>query len=321
MSPVRAPVHLFRGYAPAIPTPFDSNGGIDIAAFERYCDWQIKQGAAALVVCGTTGEAPTLTDAEHKALVRAAVCVSDGRAPIIAGTGSNSTTHAIELEKDAAAAGADAVLSVVPYYNRPTPRGVQAHFMAIMDGASLPVILYDVPARTGCTLTDDTIARLARHRRCAGLKDATGDVTRVLRLRPKLGPYFGLWSGDDATALAFLAHGGDGCISVTSNLAPGLCKDMFDAWDRGDKREFQRLMALLLDVTRVLFREANPAPIKYALSLRGLMPSRVRLPLCEVTDHAKFEIRSVLAELFGPNIVVEDESTSPANRRRVVNAR
>jgi 4-hydroxy-tetrahydrodipicolinate synthase len=321
MSAVRASTQLFGGYAPAIPTPFDGNGKVDIAALERYCDWQIKSGASALIACGTTGEAPTLTDDEHRTIVRTVVDVSDGRVPVIAGTGSNSTVHAVALEKDAAAAGADAVLSVVPYYNRPTPRGVQAHFMAIMEAASLPVILYDVPARTGCALTDDTIVRLAQHRRCAGLKDATGDPTRALRLRSKLGAGFGLWSGDDSTVLAFLAHGGDGCISVTSNVAPGLCKDMYEAWERGDKREFQRLTAIILDLTRVLFREASPAPVKYALSLRGLMGARVRLPLCEVTDPTKFEIRSVLAELFGPNIKVEDESAPPANRRRVVNAR
>jgi 4-hydroxy-tetrahydrodipicolinate synthase len=321
MSAVKVSALPFRGYAPAIPTPFHADAGIDIGAFERYCAWQIQQGASALIVGATTGEAPTLTDSEQKLLVRAAVSISNARVPVIAGTGSNSTVHAIELTKDAAAAGADAVLSVVPYYNRPTARGVQAHFMTIMEAASLPVILYDVPARTGCALTDDTIVRLAQHRRCAGLKDATGDPTRALRLRAKLGPNFGLWSGDDATALGFLAHGGDGCISVTSNVAPGLCKDMFDAWERGDKSEFRRLMAIIIDLTRVLFREASPAPVKYALNLRGLMPSRVRLPLCEVTDPTKFEIRSVLAELFGPNIVVEDESTPPANRRRIANAR
>jgi len=316
MSTVRASANLFRGYAPAVPTPFTRDGKVDLWALERYCDWQIKEGASAIVVCGTTGEAPTLTTAEHKAIVRAAVNVSSGRVLVIAGAGSNSTTHAVELTRQAAAAGADAILSVVPYYNRPTPRGVQGHFTAIMEAATIPVILYDVPSRTGCGLTEDVIVRLSRHPRCMGLKDATGDVSRALRLRTKLGPRFGLWSGDDSTALAFLAHGGDGCISVTSNVAPGLCKDMYEAWERGDRPEFQRLMAIILDLTTVLFREGSPAPVKYALSLRGLMDACVRPPLCEVTDPTKFEIRSVVAELFGRNVTVDTMFSPPKSERR-----
>jgi 4-hydroxy-tetrahydrodipicolinate synthase len=308
-------VRELSGYAPAIPTPFKPNGEVDVATLERYCDWQIKEGARALVVCGTTGEAPTLTETEHDTIVRAAVEVSHKRVPVIAGAGSNSTIHGEALARDAEAAGADAILSVVPYYNRPTARGLYEHFIATMDAASLPVILYDVPARTGCALPEETIVRLAQHPHCIGLKDAAGDPTRALRLRAKLGPQFRLLCGDDALALAYLAHGGDGCVSVTSNAAPRLCKAMDDAWNAGKVRECQRLMAIILDLTRVLFREASPAPVKCALELRGLMSARVRLPLCEVTEPTKYEISGILAEVFGPDLIVGAEVAPQKSNR------
>src|ERR1700722_8846144 len=191
--------HISRlsGYAPALPTPFARNGNVDSVALEGLCDRQIQKGAGALVVCGTTGEAPTLTRAEHYATVCIAVSVAQGRVPVIAGAGSNSTSQAIELARDAEAAGADAVLSVVPYYNKPMQAGMYAHFMAIADSTGLPIILYDVPARTVCGLADDTVARLAECRSFIGLKDATGDVTRPARLRSRLGPEFRLLSGED----------------------------------------------------------------------------------------------------------------------------
>lgn len=315
MKSARACVRELAGYAPAIPTPFKPSSEVDIAALERYCAWQIKEGARALVVCGTTGEAPTLTEAEHTAIVRAAVAASDGRVPIVAGAGSNSTVHAIALARDAEAAGADAILSVVPYYNRPTARGLYDHFTATMDAVALPVILYDVPARTGCALAEETIIRLAQHPRCIGLKDAAGDATRALRLRAKLGPRFRLLCGDDALALAYLAHGGDGCISVTSNVAPRLCGALVEAWNRGAMQECRRLMAVILDLTRVLFREASPAPVKYALELREFMSARVRLPLSEVTMPVKYEIAGLLAEEFGPNLLVRDDIALPQTER------
>jgi 4-hydroxy-tetrahydrodipicolinate synthase len=310
-------VRELSGYAPAIPTPFKQSGEIDVAVLERYCDWQIKEGAHALIVCGTTGEAPTLTEAEHDTIVRAAVEVSNGRVPVIAGAGSNSTMHAKALARDAEAAGADAILSVVPYYNRPTSRGLYEHFTATMNAVSLPVILYDVPARTGCALAEETIIKLAQHPQCIGLKDASGDPTRTLRLRAKLGLQFRLLCGDDALALAHRAHGGDGCISVASNVAPRLCKAMDDAWNQGKVRECQRLMAMILDLTRVLFREASPAPVKCALELRGLMPARVRPPLCGVTEPTKYEISSILAELLGTDLAVSDEVARQISSRRI----
>jgi 4-hydroxy-tetrahydrodipicolinate synthase len=290
-------VSKLSGYAPALPTPFNDDGAIDRAAFERFCDRQIREGATALVVCGTTGEAPTLSPAEDGALIRIAVGVARGRVPVIAGAGSNSTAHAIELSKDAEAAGADAILSVVPYYNKPIQRGLYAHFHAIAQSTGLPIILYDVPSRTACGLADETVARLAEMPQIIGLKDATGDVTRPPRLRSLVGSNFRLLTGDDATALAFFAQGGNGCISVTSNVAPGLCRNMFLACRHGQTASAQRWQVPVAKLTAVLFRETSPAPLKYALSLLGLMSPKVRLPLVELTDQTKAELGGILAQV------------------------
>ncbi len=241
------------GYAPALPTPFDDNGEIDTAAFERFCDRQVELGAAALVVCGTTGEAPTLRPSEHHTLVRIAVDVAAGRVPVIAGAGCNATAHAIELTKDAEDGGANAILSVVPYYNKPMQTGLLAHFTAVAQSTDLPVILYDVPSRTACKLADDTVERLAQMPNIVGLKDATGDVMRAARLRQRLGGDFILLSGDDETALAFTAQGGDGCISVTSNVAPGLCRSAFEAQRQGQIAREKQLSAQVSDLTHALF--------------------------------------------------------------------
>jgi 4-hydroxy-tetrahydrodipicolinate synthase len=290
-------VSKLTGYAPAVPTPFDDDGNIDSAAFEQFCHRQIRSGATALVVCGTTGEAPTLSPAEHGALIRIAVGIARGRIPVIAGAGSNSTAHAVELSKDAEARGADAILSVVPYYNKPTQAGLYAHFRAIAESSGLPIILYDVPSRTACGLADETVVRLAEMSQFIGLKDATGDVTRPARLRPLVGPDFRLLSGDDATASAFLAQGGNGCISVTSNVAPGLCRNMFLACKQGQMTKAQRLGNPIAQLTYALFRESNPVPLKYALSLLGLMSPRVRLPLVELADQAKAEVAAGMWKL------------------------
>ena len=290
-------VAKLSGYAPALPTPFDDNGEVDGEAFARLCDLQITNGATALVVCGTTGEATTLTPKEHRELIRIAVGVSRGRVPIIAGAGANATDHAIALTKDAEAIGADAVLSVVPYYNKPTQAGLYAHFHGIAASTGLPVILYDVPSRTACGLADATIARLAELPRIIGLKDSSGDVTRPARLRTLVGPDFRLLSGDDALGLAFLAQGGDGCISVTSNVAPGLCRSMFLAWRQGPVARAQRLARPIAQLTAALFCETNPVALKYTLSLFGLMSPRVRLPLVELSDQYKPGIATILGEL------------------------
>jgi len=285
------------GYAPALPTPFDDNDAIDAAAFENFCELQISNGATALVVGGTTGEAPNLSGEEHRKLLRIAAGVSRGRVPIIAGAGSNSTQHAIELTKDAEASGADAVLSVVPYYNRPTQAGLYAHFSEIAASTGLPIILYDVPTRTACSLADETIARLAELPHIAGLKDATGNPSRTARLRMLVGTDFRLLSGDDATALAFIVEGGDGCVSVTSNVAPGLCRDMLLSLRQGQITRAQRLSHPIAQLTAALFRETNPAPVKFALSLLGLMTPRVRLPLVEIGEKTKSELTGTIARL------------------------
>jgi 4-hydroxy-tetrahydrodipicolinate synthase len=289
-------VAKLSGYAPALPTPFNDDG-IDAAAFERFCELQINSGATALVVGGTTGEASNLSRAEHCELVRIAVGVSRGRVPVIAGAGSNSTEHAIELTRDAEVNGADAVLSVVPYYNRPTQAGLYAHFCEIAASTALPIMLYDVPSRTACALADATVARLAEVPQIFALKDASGDPSRVARLRALVGTEFRLLSGDDATALSFLAQGGDGCISVTSNVAPGLCRDMFLTLRRGQIKRAQRLSLPVAQLTAALFCESNPVPVKFALSLVGLMGASVRLPLVELSQQAKADVTSVLGRL------------------------
>ena len=291
--------HVLRlsGYAPSLPTPFHDTGELDSTALEWLCHRQIEDSAAALVVCGTTAEAPTLRRAEHDSIVRIAVGASRGRIPVIAGAGSNSTSQAIELAKDAEAAGADAVLSVVPYYNKPTQSGMYAHFRAIAGATGLPVILYDVPSRTVCGLADDTVARLAEMPRVIGLKDATGDLSRPLRLRALVGSQFRLLSGDDATALAFFAQGGDGCISVTSNVAPGLCRAMHSAWTQGQIARAQQLALVIARLTAALFRESNPAPVKYALSVMNFISPRVRLPLVELRSETKIEIEKVMGRI------------------------
>lgn len=301
MAAVSRQVSKLSGYAPAVPTPFDDNGKVDVSAFEQFCYRQVEEGATALVVCGTTGEAPTLSPAEHCVLIRTAVEVSRGRIPVIAGAGSNSTAHAVEMTHDAEACGADAILSVVPYYNKPAQRGLEAHFRAIAQATRLPIIPYDVPLRTACGLADETVARLAEVPHIIGLKDATGDVMRPARLRSRVGTDFRLFSGDDATAPVFLAQGGNGCISVTSNVAPGLCRNMFWASEHGQMAIARRLADEMARLTSALFRETSPVPVKYALSLLGLMSPKVRLPLVELTEGSKTELAAMVARMCDEN--------------------
>jgi 4-hydroxy-tetrahydrodipicolinate synthase len=305
-------VSKLSGYAPALPTPFDDSGAVDRDAFATICELQLAAGATALVVCGTTGEAPTLTPSEHAELISSAVEIAQGQIPVIAGAGSNSTSHAIELTVDAEAAGADAILSVVPYYNKPTQEGLYAHFREIAGATGLPIILYDIPGRSACSLADQTLARLAELPQIIGLKDATGDVTRPTRLRASLGREFRLLSGDDATALAFLSEGGDGCISVTSNVAPGLCRNMYFALRQGNMAGAQRLAWPIAQLTKVLFKESSPSPLKCALNHFGLMSSKVRLPLVEVSEATRTELLAALADLgegFGDCMITKP----PAN--------
>jgi 4-hydroxy-tetrahydrodipicolinate synthase len=284
------------GYASAVPTPF-RGGLIDEFAFAEFCAWQIAQGIAALIICGTTGEAPTLAPAEQRRLIRLAVETAAGRVPVIAGIGSPSTAQAVELARAAERAEADGLLAVVPYYNRPSQDGLVSHFRAVHDTVRLPVLLYDVPSRCSTGLQIETILRLAELPRIVGLKDASADLARPAVLRRHLGRDFRLLSGDDATALGFFAQGGDGCISVASNVAPRLCQQMHAAWVRGDRAEAEMLTALLGRLTAALFLESNPVPVKYALHRLGRMSDEVRLPLCRAVEPTRNAVSGALARL------------------------
>jgi 4-hydroxy-tetrahydrodipicolinate synthase len=276
-----------------LPTPFDEAGNPDLSAFARLCERQIEAGVPAIVVGETAGEAATLTPAEHDSLVRAAVAIARGRVRVIAGAGSNSTSQAIELTRRAELAGADAVLSVVPYYNKPMQAGIEAHFQAIAASTALPIILHDIPSRTIRELADDTLARLAQSSQFIGLRDATCDITRPMRLRSRLAPRFRLLSGDDATALAFIANGGDGCISLVSNVAPDLCQAIFSNCRQGRLQTARYLQNRLAPLTAALGKE-SPAALKYALCLLGFMSPNTRLPIVELDEAAKAEVAGAI---------------------------
>jgi 4-hydroxy-tetrahydrodipicolinate synthase len=301
------PAIWLAGYIPDLPTPFDETGHLDPAAFARLCERQIEAGVSALVVGETAGEASTLTPVEHDRIIRAAVEIARGRVRIIAGAGSNSTSQAIELTRRAEAAGADAVLSVVPYYNKPMQAGIYAHFRAIAVSTSLPIILHDVPSRTIRELSDDTLARLAKSGQFVGLRDGTGDLTRPMRLRSLLPPGFRLLSGDDATALAFIANGGDGCISLVSNVAPDLCQTIFSSCRQGRLQSARYLQGRLAPLTAALIKE-SPAALKYALCLLGFMSPTTRLPIVELADAGQAEVASAITEIGDEDLACPIES-------------
>ena len=289
------------GYIPDLPTPFDDSGRIDLVAFASLCERQIDAGVLAIVAGETAGESSTLTPDEHEIIIRAAVETARGRVRVIAGAGSNSTSQAIELTRRAEAAGADAVLSVVPYYNKPMQSGIEAHFRAIAGSTSLPIILHDNPSRTIRDLADDTLARLAESPQFIALRDASGDMARPLRLQSRLPPGFRLLSGDDATTLGFLINGGDGCISATSNVAPLLCQEMFASCRQGRLQSARYAQNRLAPLTAALARD-NPAAMKYALFLLGLTQPNTRLPIVELADAAKAEVESAIAGISGEDM-------------------
>jgi len=299
------PAIWLAGYIPDLPTPFDENDRIDLTAFAALCERQIEAGVSAVVVGETAGEASTLTPAEHDTIVRAAVETARGRIRVIAGAGSNSTSQAIEFTRRAEAAGADAVLSVVPYYNKPMQAGIFAHFRAIAEQTALPIILHDIPSRTIRELADDTLARLAQSRQFIGLRDGTGDVSRPMRLTSLLPPGFRLLSGDDATALAVIANGGDGCISLVSNVAPDLCQAIFSSCRKGRLQSARYLQNRLAPLVAALAKE-SPAALKYALCLLGYMAPNTRLPIVGLSDHAKAEVARAIAEIGDEDIAKRD---------------
>src|SRR5919201_796737 len=276
----------FRGSFTALVTPF-KNGSLDEAAFRALVNWQITEGTNGLVPVGTTGESPTLSHDEHKRVVEWCIEEAKGRVPVIAGAGSNSTKEAIELSQHAEKAGADAVLIVTPYYNKPTQEGLYQHFKAINDAIGIPIIIYNIPPRSVIDMSVDTMKRLFDLKNIAGVKDATSNMARVSLQRQAMGPDFNQLSGEDITALGFMAHGGHGCISVTSNVAPRLSAQFQSACLRGDYAAALTLQDKLAPLHINLFVETSPAPIKYALSLIGKCANTVRLPMVPVSEKAQ----------------------------------
>jgi 4-hydroxy-tetrahydrodipicolinate synthase len=285
---------MFKGSLVALITPF-RDGAVDEKAFQELAAWQIKEGTHGLVPCGTTGESPTLSHAEHKRVVELCIEVAKGKVPVIAGTGSNSTAEAIDFTRHAAKAGADAALVVTPYYNKPTQEGLYRHFKAIHDSAELPIIIYNVPPRSVVDMTPATMARLAQLPRIVGVKDATMDLTRPWKQRAAIGPGFCQLTGEDGTALPYLAQGGHGCISVTANVAPRLCSDFQTAMREGRWGEALKLQDRLYPLHSALFTDASPGPAKYALSrVRPGFPTELRLPLVEPSDASKRAVDAAL---------------------------
>ncbi len=285
---------MFRGSIVALVTPF-RNGVIDERAFQDLIEWHLQEGTDGFVPVGTTGESPTLSHPEHERVIELCVEAVARRAPVIAGTGSNSTEEAISLTRHAKRVGADAALIVTPYYNKPTQEGLYQHFKAIHDAVDLPIIIYNIPGRCVVDMSLETMARLARLPNIVGVKDATNDIVRPLLTAEACGPDFCQLSGEDANVVAFLAHGGHGCISVTANVAPRLCASLHDAWAAGRHDEALAIHRKLLPLHRALFCETNPGPVKYALSRLGRIAPEIRLPLVMPSEAARAQIDAALA--------------------------
>lgn len=285
---------MFKGSMTALITPFDSNNEVDWSAFDKLVEWQIASGTDAVIPCGTTGESPTLTHDEHKKIVKRCVDIVAGRIPVIAGTGSNNTAEALELTQEAKDDGADAALVVSPYYNKPTQDGLYAHYKTINDQIDIPVIVYNIPGRSIVDISNETMARLAELPNIVGVKDATADLARPLELRHLVGDDFCQLSGEDATATAFLAQGGHGCISVTSNVAPALCAQMHDAWQACDITAMEKARDALAPLHKALFVESSPAPVKYAASRLGLCGDAVRQPLLSTSEGCRSQVDAAL---------------------------
>ncbi|MGD9537888.1 MAG: 4-hydroxy-tetrahydrodipicolinate synthase [Alphaproteobacteria bacterium] len=269
---------MFKGYFTALITPF-RGGKVDEAAYRALIDWQIAEGIAGLVPCGTTGESPTLSHEEHRRVVEICIEQAKGRVPVMAGTGSNSTAEAIDLTRHAKEAGAAAALLAMPYYNKPTQAGMYEHYKALSDAVDIPMFIYNIPGRSVVNMSVETMARLAKLKNIAGVKDATADLTRPTQMLNAAGPDFCQLSGEDGTALSFFAQGGHGCISVTANIAPGRCVEVYRAWAAGDAKQALALHARLMPLHDVMFIESNPMPVKYAAGVLGKCTGEVRLPM------------------------------------------
>ena len=285
----------YQGYFTALVSPMLENGHLDEKGFQDFVQWQIDEGIQGLVPVGTTGESPTLTHDEHMRLISSCVDVAKGRVPVIAGAGSNSTREALALGQHAQKAGADAILVVTPYYNKPSQEGLYQHYKTIAQGVDLPIVLYNIPGRSVIDMSTDTMKRLIDEcPNITGVKDASRDGTRGLEMHTKLGADFTILSGDDPMMPACYAGGGHGCISVTSNVAPKLTSDVHRAWVAGDTKKALEISSKLYYLHTNLFSAPNPGPAKYALSLLGKMTDRVRLPLVDCDDDVKAKVRFAL---------------------------
>ena len=287
---------MFQGSIPALITPF-KNGKIDYESFYKIIEWSLSEGSHGFVPCGTTGESPTLSHQEHIKVVDECVRIVDKRVPVIAGTGSNNTVEAIEFTNHAEKSGADAALVVTPYYNKPTQEGLQAHFKKIAESTSLPIIIYNIPARSVVDMTIDTMSVLSKISNIVGVKDATNDLFRPLLTQTKIQKDFCYLSGEDGTALAYLAQGGQGCISVTANIAPKLCSDMQNLWREREINLAQDINIKLSKIHHVLFVESSPGPVKYAAELLNLCSAETRLPLVSIKDSTKALVKECLVEI------------------------
>lgn len=284
---------LFSGSLTALITPFQ-DGAIDEKAFRDFVKWQIDEGTDALVPMGTTGESPTVSHDEHKRAIEVCIEAAEGRVPVIAGAGSNSTAEAIDFMQHAESVGADAALVVTPYYNKPNQEGLYQHFKAVHDASALPIIIYNIPARSIVDMSVETMRRLAELPRIVGVKDATADLVRPALTRAAIGKDFCQLSGEDATVLPFLVQGGHGCISVTANVAPRLCAELHAAWKRGDLAQAQEINERLMPLHDALFVEPSPQPVKYALSLLGHCRNELRLPLVPVSPDTQGQVRKAM---------------------------
>ena len=285
---------MFKGSYVALITPMRADGSVDEKKLESFVEWQIQQGTHGLVPVGTTGESPTLSHDEHRRVVEITIAVAAGRVPVIAGAGSNSTQEAIALTRHAKQAGADAALIVTPYYNKPTQEGMFLHFSAIANAVDLPIIIYNIPPRSVVDMSVETMARLAQHPNIVGVKDATANLVRPLHTRIACGDAFCQMSGEDHTAISFLAAGGHGCISVTGNIAPRLCSDMQTAWQEGRVQDAMAIQNRLVPLHDALFCETSPGPVKYAASLLGLTEDVCRLPLAPTAEATRTRVRAAM---------------------------
>lgn len=288
---------MFKGSIPALITPFHEDGSIDKDCFQKFVDWQVKEGSDGLVPVGTTGESPTLSHSEHHEVIELCVEAAAGRVPVIAGTGSNNTREAIALTQFAEKAGVDSALVVTPYYNKPSQEGLYQHFKAIHDASNVPIIIYNIPGRSVVDMTPETMARLFELDRITGVKDATGDLDRCASQRAAMGADFVQLSGEDATAVGFNAMGGRGCISVSANVAPKLCAALQKACTEGRYDDALAISDKLLPLHRAMFMEPSPAPAKYAASLIGICNDTVRLPILPASESARAVIRGVVESL------------------------